>query len=353
MPSRWRFFIIAGGKATFHYIGWEDTRRQFREIVGQKTRRLVTRDKIYLNLLNEKLRDSARLMGSIYLSPELDFSVNNKMENSSTPITGLAWISSVTLCPKTYNMIVATVEGASANFVKGFNQKSAVYLGYSTVPEGLEQVITDIQMLNEKTVLPVGYAFIGEHLDPKISVPKKKRLCVKQMPMHTAETAVCEIKLSMKSKQFGAPYERIGEISGLVFWCRKGSVSAPKPTPKPRNITSGIKGLSLDSNTAVQPVRRASAPNPDAGQAVPLSNGKWGLSENAIYDSSNIYGISAIDGIPFTIHPMFENTINNSSVAASDFRDLHIKTLSEIESEYNYGFVVEKTAAARIPPRLR
>ncbi|NP_001079473.1 multivesicular body subunit 12A [Xenopus laevis] len=275
------------------------------------------------------------------------------MENSSTPITGLAWISSVTLCPKTYNMIVATVEGASANFVKGFNQKSAVYLGYSTVPEGLEQVITDIQMLNEKTVLPVGYAFIGEHLDPKISVPKKKRLCVKQMPMHTAETAVCEIKLSMKSKQFGAPYERIGEISGLVFWCRKGSVSAPKPTPKPRNITSGIKGLSLDSNTAVQPVRRASAPNPDAGQAVPLSNGKWGLSENAIYDSSNIYGISAIDGIPFTIHPMFENTINNSSVAASDFRDLHIKTLSEIESEYNYGFVVEKTAAARIPPRLR
>ncbi|KAG8448711.1 hypothetical protein GDO86_015689 [Hymenochirus boettgeri] len=275
------------------------------------------------------------------------------MDNSPKPLTGLAWASGQLTCPKGYSMIVATVEGASANFVKGFNQKSAVYLCYTIVPENqsLEQVITDIQILSEKSVLPVGYAFIGEYLDPKVSVPKKKRLCVKLTPANNAETAICEMQLTIKNKQFGTPYVRIGEISGLVLWCKSCSVTLSKPVPKPRNITSGIKGLSLDGNGTTQPVTANNNPNPALGKVIPQINGR--LSENTIYDSSNIYGISAIDGIPFSIHPMFENTLKKSTAVYSDFRELRVKTLSDIEDEYNYGFAVERTAAARVPPQIR
>lgn len=38
--------------------------------------------------------------------------------------------------------------------------------------------------------------------------------------------------------------------------------------------------------------------------------------------------------------------------AFSAFADLTIKSLADIEEEYNYGFVVEKTAAARLPPSV-
>lgn len=41
-----------------------------------------------------------------------------------------------------------------------------------------------------------------------------------------------------------------------------------------------------------------------------------------------------------------------ASQAFSAFADLTIKSLADIEEEYNYGFVVEKTAAARLPPSV-
>ncbi|XP_053329225.1 multivesicular body subunit 12A isoform X2 [Spea bombifrons] len=264
------------------------------------------------------------------------------MEESSKPLTGLAWASGQSLCPKGYTMIVATSEGASANFVKGFNQKSAIYLCYSSAPESLEQVVTDIQLLNEKNSLPVGYAYIGEYTDTRVSASKKKRLCVKLLPLNSADFVVCEIKITMKNNKIGAPYTRVGDISGLGLWCKKVSASEFKPTPKPRNITSGIRGLSLDSGSP--------APNPTEETPALKPTGRSPLTENAKYDSANIYGISAIDGIPFTIHPMFENKIGNSPAASSGFADFRVKTLSEIEDEYNYGFAVERSAAARMPP---
>ncbi|XP_018421039.1 PREDICTED: multivesicular body subunit 12A [Nanorana parkeri] len=262
------------------------------------------------------------------------------MDGNSKPLTSLAWTSGQSLCPKGHNLIVATMEGASANFLKGFNQKSALYLTCSTEPtsETIEQVITDVMLLSEKSPLPVGYAFIGEYIDPKITVPKKKRLCMKLTPINTAESAVAELKLTVKNKQLTAPYKRIGDMSGLALWCRNVPVSAPKPTPKPRNVTSGVRGLSLDSSSSAQPATQE-APVPKLSRAS-------SISEHPIYES-NVYGVSAIDGIPFTIHPMFESRLAEPSIISSNLHDLRIKTLADIENEYNYGFVVERTACAR------
>ncbi|KAM8954502.1 multivesicular body subunit 12A [Pelodytes ibericus] len=268
------------------------------------------------------------------------------MEEASKPLTGLAWASGQSTCPKGYIMIVATVEGASANFVKGFNQKSAVYLCSSTEPESLEQVVTDILLVNEKTPLPVGYAYISDFTDPKVTASKKKRLCVKLLPINSAELAVCEVKLTTKNKQIGAPYTRIGDISGQAIWCKKVNTSLFKPTPKPRNLSAGIRGLSLDQTSTAQGTSSDSEPKPPEVKPLAGFNSR-SQPANAMYDSSNIYGISAIDGIPFTIHPMFEKGVSNPTAASPNLQDLRIKTLSEIENEYNYGFVVERSAAVR------
>ncbi|KAM4642849.1 multivesicular body subunit 12A [Discoglossus pictus] len=249
--------------------------------------------------------------------------------------------------------IVATTEGASANFVKGFNQKSAVYLCYSSTQEDpVEQVVTDIVILNEKTPLPMGCAYIAEYIDPKITVSKKKRLCVKLLPLNTADQAVCELKITMKKEQLGAPYQRIGEMNGLALWCKKIDASIFKPTPKPRNVVAGMNNLSLDGNRSSAQTTKDFTPKPALDKVPPKPAGRSTLTETAIYDSSNIYGISAIDGIPFTLHPMYENTISSSNAVSSDLNSFPIKTLSDIENEYNYGFVVERTAATRIPPEV-
>lgn len=61
--------------------------------------------------------------------------------------------------------------------------------------------------------------------------------------------------------------------------------------------------------------------------------------------------IAAMDGVPFTLHPRFEGK-SCGPLNLSAFGDLTIKSLADIEKEYNYGFVVEKTAAARLPPSV-
>ncbi|XP_044162480.1 multivesicular body subunit 12A [Bufo gargarizans] len=264
------------------------------------------------------------------------------MEDSTKPLTSLAWTSGQSTCPKGHIIIAASAEGASANFLKGFNQRSALYLCYSAALETIEQVITEVVLLSEKSALPVGFAFIGEYVDPKVNVPKKKRLCVKLSPANTADSAVCDIKLTVKSRQLAAPYTRVGDMSGLAIWCKKVPCAFQKPTPKPRSITSGVRGLSLDNGIPAQ-TNTSQIPAPVADTKPHVRSPQ---SEHPLYEA-NVYGVSAIDGIPFTIHPMFESKISEPSINFSNFKNLQIKTLADIENEYDYGFVVERSASAR------
>ncbi|PKK18310.1 multivesicular body subunit 12A [Columba livia] len=55
-----------------------------------------------------------------------------------------------------------------------------------------------------------------------------------------------------------------------------------------------------------------------------------------------------MDGVPFALHPKFEAKLNSGTNAL--VADLSVKSLADIDREYNYTFVVERTAAARLPP---
>ncbi|XP_038819092.1 multivesicular body subunit 12A-like isoform X2 [Salvelinus namaycush] len=51
-----------------------------------------------------------------------------------------------------------------------------------------------------------------------------------------------------------------------------------------------------------------------------------------VVDSSNIYGISAIDGVPFTLHPKFK-TQTNGTTPTNTLNNIRIKSVQDIENE--------------------
>nr|XP_060486584.1 multivesicular body subunit 12A isoform X1 [Panthera onca] len=75
------------------------------------------------------------------------------------------------------------------------------------------------------------------------SVSKKKRMCMKLVPLGAADTAVFDVRLSGKTKTVPG-YLRVGDMGGFAIWCKKAK--APRPVPKPRALSRDMRGLSLD-----------------------------------------------------------------------------------------------------------
>ncbi|NWX71268.1 MB12A protein, partial [Alca torda] len=198
-------------------------------------------------------------------------------------------------------------------------------------------VVTDVVVLSDRSPQPPGYTRAPEFPEPRTGLSRKKRLYVKLTPVDAAERAVVDVQLSAKSKAL-PQYLKIGEMGNFAIWCKKGPVlkRSPPPVPKPRSIGAGLRQLSLRSS--------------DADQKLPLArcSVRRAAQHETLYDASNIYGLSAMDGVPFTLHPKFESKLRSGSNAI--LADLNVKSLADIEKEYNYAFVVERTAAARLPP---
>lgn len=268
-------------------------------------------------------------------------------DSSMVPLTGLVWASNQTSCPTNYTLITTTADGYSANFAKGFGSKPGCYLCYSSViGENFQgEVIEDIRILSEKSPLLPGYFFIAEYLDTKASVSKKKRVCAKTQPVTSVDTAVFSIQLTMKNKQPLQSYTFLGELNGIGVWCRKGKIARAKPVPKPRNLSLEMRGLSLQDECLARSTEATSEQDSHMSKRrVPLERKK------SIYDAAAIYGISAMDGIPFALHPKYDS--KNDSTSLSSFLTFTVKSLEDIENEYDYSFAVERTAAARLPPSL-
>ncbi|KAM6217624.1 multivesicular body subunit 12A [Rhynchocyon petersi] len=266
--------------------------------------------------------------------------------NDSTPLIGLAWSSASAPPPRGFSAISCTVEGTPANFGKSFAQKSGYFLCLSplvSLENPQENVVTEIQVLVDKSPLPPGFSPVCDPQDSKASVSKKKRMCVRLVPLGSADTAVFDVRLSGKTKTVPG-YLRVGDMGGFAIWCKKAK--APRPVPKPRGLNRDMQGLSLDP-----PGQPSKGSFPERTLSRLGSRASTLRRNDSIYEASSLYGISAMDGVPFTLHPRFEGK-SCSPLAFTAFADLTIKSLADIEEEYNYGFVVEKTAAARLPPSV-
>ncbi|XP_008315772.1 multivesicular body subunit 12A [Cynoglossus semilaevis] len=268
------------------------------------------------------------------------------------PITAVAWTSNTATCPKDFTMINITEDGAAANFTRSFAMKSGYYLCYSKDQRG-GMVVSDIQLLSDKDPVPHGYCFISEHLEPKASVSKKKRACVRIVPVASVDSAVLDIKLTAKSKMMLQHYTYVGDINGYVLWCRKGRFSNPAPQAKPRSVSLDIRRLSLEHSSAPLPLRPSNPPPPlPHGK---LSQRRYSLTSKDHLDKpvdSSIQGITALDGVPFCLHPKFDVRANGMNSHLNSQINIRIKSLQMIENEYNYTFAVEENAFKRTRPTM-
>uniref|UniRef100_A0A3Q3C4Y2 Multivesicular body subunit 12A n=1 Tax=Haplochromis burtoni TaxID=8153 RepID=A0A3Q3C4Y2_HAPBU len=229
------------------------------------------------------------------------------------PVTAVAWASNSGTCPKDFTLISLTEDGASANFTRTFGMKSGYYLCYSKDSAG-GMVVTDIRIISDKDSLPHGYCFIAEHLEPKATVSKKKRVCVRIVPVGSVETAVLDIKLTAKSKMMLQHYTFVGDIHGYVLWYRKGYFSKPTPQAKPRSVSLDIRQLSLEQQSPPLPLRPSNPPPPELPPSR-LSHRCHTLQTKDELDKpadGSIHGITALDGVPFSLHPKFETQANET-----------------------------------------
>ncbi|XP_029291111.1 multivesicular body subunit 12A [Cottoperca gobio] len=269
------------------------------------------------------------------------------------PVTAVAWTSNTSTCPKDFTLISITEDGAAANFTRSFAMKSGYYLCYSKDMKG-GMVVSDIQLISDKDSIPHGYCFIAEHLEAKASVWKKKRVCVHVLPVGSVDTAVLDIKVTAKSKMMLQHYTYVGDIHGYVLWCRKGHFSSPMPQAKPRSVSLDLRRLSFEQPSAPQPLRPSNPP-----PALPhnkLSQRRQSLHTKDNVDKPadcSISGITALDGVPFSLHPKFDIQANSTALQLnSQLNNIRIKSLQDIENEYNYTFAVEESAAKRIRPSV-
>ncbi|KAA8595085.1 hypothetical protein FQN60_012220 [Etheostoma spectabile] len=269
------------------------------------------------------------------------------------PVTSVAWTSNSSTCPKDFTLISLTEDGAAANFTRSFAIKSGYYLCYSKDLTG-GMVVSDILLISDKNSIPHGYCYIAEHLEAKASVWKKKRVCVSIVPVGSVDTAVLDIKVTAKSKMMLQHYTYVGDIHGYVLWCRKGHFSNPTPQAKPRSVSLDLHRLSFEQPSAPLPLR-PSNPIP------PLPNNKLSQRRHTLQTQVNldktadcsIQGITALDGVPFSLHPKFDIQANGTVLQlGSQLNNIRIKSIQDIENEYNYTFAVEETAAKRTRPSV-
>ncbi|NWR80345.1 MB12A protein, partial [Centropus unirufus] len=254
------------------------------------------------------------------------------------PLTGVGWANGLLAAPPGWSAIITTVEGAAANLGKGFGHKGSGYLCVTTGGGQVAPVVTDVQVLSDRSPHPAGYTRAPEFPEPRAAVSRKKRIYVRLQPREATDTAVFDLQLSTKSKAL-PHYMKIGEMGGFAIWCKKAPLGhhGPQPQAEPRTLSAGLQQLSLQAPAS-----------PQEYVGTELSFRQRLITQTFCYPYH--LSLPAMDGVPFTLHPRFESRLSPGSTAL--LADLTVKSLADIEREYHYAFVVERTAAARLPPSV-
>ncbi|KAG7274170.1 hypothetical protein CRUP_017534 [Coryphaenoides rupestris] len=146
-----------------------------------------------------------------------------------------------------------------------------------------DNVVVDMKLIDLKDALPAGFSPILETLDTKEAALRKRRLCLKLSPRALARTALYDIQVFSKSK------------------------------------------ILLTNYTCVGPAASA-ATRPHY--------------EHQISAASTL---SAMDGVPFALSDKFDDTLRE--MQRVNLMGITIKSLAEIEEEFQYNFSTERSVA--------
>ncbi|KAJ8396632.1 hypothetical protein AAFF_G00016980 [Aldrovandia affinis] len=264
------------------------------------------------------------------------------------PITGVGVVSSRNRAPSGYDVVAQTTDGLEADLWKDglFKSKVTRYLcftrTFSKENSHLGNVLVDMKLIDMKDTLPVGFIPIQETVDTQEPVFRKRRLCIKFIPRDSTEAAICDIRILGRSRQAPPQYTFIGELNNMGIWYRMGKVPRTQEAIQNQNHTPPI-----------QTVTSTATPGPNMPRHISMTlpasfRGKSTTRPDYEHQNSNLYAISAMDGVPFIISERFACASNDLQQA--DLMGITIKTLAEIEKEYEYSFRTEYSAAARLPP---
>ncbi|XP_044520163.1 multivesicular body subunit 12B [Gracilinanus agilis] len=259
------------------------------------------------------------------------------------PITGVGVVASRNRAPTGYDVVAQTADGVDADLWKDglFKSKVTRYLcftrSFSKENSHLGNVLVDMKLIDIKDTLPVGFIPIQETMDTQEVAFRKKRLCIKFIPRDSTEAAICDIRIMGRTKQAPPQYTFIGELNNMGIWYRMGRVPRNHESPQPTTPSPSA----------------ASTPAPNLPRHISLTlpatfRGRNSTRTDYEYQHSNLYAISAMDGVPFMISEKFSCV--PESMQPIDLLGITIKSLAEIEKEYDYSFRTEQSAAARLPP---
>ncbi|XP_073675871.1 multivesicular body subunit 12Bb [Garra rufa] len=262
-----------------------------------------------------------------------------KAELQPEAITDICVLASRKEPPAGYYIVAQTTDGFDANLWKDsiFKSKVTRYLGFTRAATSknkqLCNVVVDMKLIDLKDCLPEGFTPIQDTTDTQEQALRKERVCVKLVPRHSTDTAICDVVIQGKSKHGLANYTFMGELNGLGIWYQLGKVSksqdtACKTTFVPSTSTTDVGVARQFPESPVSSPTKKNMVRPDY--------------EHQIY---NIYTKSAMDDIPFMISKKSTSTAKDD-IEPLHFLNLIIKSPQEIEEEYNYCFNTEHSAAA-------
>ncbi|XP_069097872.1 multivesicular body subunit 12B [Pleurodeles waltl] len=261
------------------------------------------------------------------------------------PITGVGVVASRNRAPSQYDVVSQTADGLDADLWKDglFKSKVTRYLcftrTFSKENSHLGNVLVDMKLIDIKDTLPVGFIPIQETIDTQETAFRKKRLCIKFIPRDSTEAAICDIRILGRSKQAPPQYTFIGELNNMGIWYRMGRVPRAPESSQPTSPSSQMPASS--STPAANLPRHISL-------TLPASFRGKNTRPDFENQHSNLYAISAMDGVPFMVSEKF--ACASEALQQVDLLGIPIKSLADIEKEYDYSFRTEQSAAARLPP---
>uniref|UniRef100_G3Q2Y8 Multivesicular body subunit 12Bb n=1 Tax=Gasterosteus aculeatus aculeatus TaxID=481459 RepID=G3Q2Y8_GASAC len=248
------------------------------------------------------------------------------------PITGVGVVASRNRAPTGYDVVATTTDGLDADLWKDglFKSKVTRYLcftrAFSKENSHLGNVLVDMKLIDIKDTLPVGFIPIQETVDTQEQAFRKRRLCIKFIPRDSTEAAICDIRILGRTKQAPPQYTFIGELNNMGIWYRMGNVHRAQDSTHPpaTNNTHAV-------NSSCAPVPAAPMPK-HISMTLPASfRGKNSTRPDYEHQNSNLYAISAMDGVPFMISDKF--ACASSDLQQVDLMGITIKSLAEIEKE--------------------
>ncbi|KAJ8286398.1 hypothetical protein GJAV_G00038830 [Gymnothorax javanicus] len=266
------------------------------------------------------------------------------------PITGVGVVASRNRAPTGYDVVAQTTDGLDADLWKDglFKSKVTRYLCFTRVfskeNSHLGNVLVDMKLIDMKDTLPVGFIPIQETIDTQEAAFRKRRLCIKFIPRDSTEAAICDVRILGRAKQAPPEYTFIGELNSMGIWYRMGKVPRTQECIQNHNHSPSPPVQTVPTTATAAPVLPK-----HISMTLPASfSRKNATRPDYEHQASNLYAISAMDGVPFMISEKFACASN--SLQEDDLMGITIKTLAEIEKEYEYSFRTEYSAAARLPP---